>query len=80
VDAVGTVISMLEDDKKLQSAFVGKTYVPFMVDMKKNGHLEVFGRVVLYVSGDTSVRPWLAANEQKFAAFLSWAKAYQPRR
>lgn len=34
-DAVDSVIALLDEDKKLPTTFVGKTYIPFMVEMKK---------------------------------------------
>jgi len=78
IEAMDSLISMLGEDKKLSNTFVGKQYVPFMLDMKKHGHLEAFGNMVLYISGDGSVQPWLAANDAKLYEFMTWAKAYQP--
>ncbi|MBK9437610.1 MAG: tetratricopeptide repeat protein [Chloracidobacterium sp.] len=78
VDAAGTVIGLLSEDKKLKSTFIGKEYVPFLTQLKKNGHLESFGYMVLYISGKEDAMKWLDANNVKFGAFLEWAKAYQP--
>lgn len=78
VDAVGTVIALLAEDKKLGSTFIGKNYVPFLVQLKKNGHLESFGYMALYVGGKKDAMKWLEANDAKFGAFLKWAKDYQP--
>lgn len=77
VDAVGTLIALIEEDKKLASTFVGKHYVPFVVDMKKNGHVEAFGYMVLYLNGKQSAMAWLKANDAKLGDFLKWAKAYR---
>ena len=78
-DAIGTVIALLAEDKKIGSTFVGKQYVPFMVDMKKNGHVEAFGNMVLYVNNNNNAdaAKWLDANKSKLVAFLDWAKAYR---
>jgi tetratricopeptide (TPR) repeat protein len=51
VDGVGTLIGLLAEDRKLGSTFVGKNYIPFLVEMKKNGYVEPFGYMVLYISG-----------------------------
>jgi tetratricopeptide (TPR) repeat protein len=78
VDALGTVIGLLADDKKLGSSFVGKHYIPFLVELKKKGHLEPFGYMVLYISGKKDAMTWLEANNEKFGSFLAWSKAFQP--
>jgi len=78
VDAVGTVIGLMEEDKKLSSTFIGKHYVPFLTELKKKGHLDSFGYMALYISGKKDAMTWLEANDVKFGAFLAWAKNYQP--
>ncbi len=77
VDAIGTIIAMLAEDKKMSSTFVGKTYVPFMNEMKKSGHVEAFGYFVLSTNGNADASRWVKANDAKIGAFLNWAKAYQ---
>jgi uncharacterized protein len=77
VDAIGTVIALMAEDKKLNSTFVGKNYVPFLTELKKKGHLESFGYMALYISGKKDAMTWLEANDAKFGAFLAWAKGYQ---
>jgi len=77
VDAIGTLIALIDEDQKLKSTFVGKNYVPFVAEMKKKGYAEVFGYMVLYVSGTESAMTWLKANDAKLGEFLAWAKAYQ---
>lgn len=79
VDAIGTVIALLTEDKKLGSTFVGKTYIPFMVEMKKKGHVEAFGTMVIYISNrhNAEAEKWINQNDGKLSAFLSWAKDYQ---
>ena len=77
VDAISTVIALVAEDKKTASTFVGKNYIPFMVDMKKNGHVEVFGYLVLYLSGKEDAMTWLKSNDAKFGSFLAWAKDYR---
>ena len=79
IDAVGTVIALLSEDKKLSSTFVGKTYLPFMVELKKAGHLEAFGNMVLFIrnNGNAEAAKWIDSNGPKLQDFLAWAKAYK---
>jgi hypothetical protein len=78
VDAIDTVIAMVSEDKKLPSTFVGKQYLPFVKEMKAKGYVEPFAYMVLYLTGDRSTKPWLAANDAKLSEFLKWAKTYRP--
>lgn len=77
VDAVDTLIALLQEDKKLQSTFIGKTYVPYMVEMKKKGHSKTFANLVLQQSGNKEALKWLVENEQQFSSFITWARGYQ---
>jgi len=77
VDAIDTVVAIASEDKKLSTTFVGKNYIPYMIEMKKNGYLEVFGYVVLYVSGKKDAMDWLKNNDAKFGSFVAWAKSYR---
>lgn len=76
--AVDTLIGLLEEDKKLRSSFVGKNYVPFAAEMKRQGHTKAFAYIVLYKSGNQAAMKWLTENTSSMTAFLNWAKAYQP--
>lgn len=77
VSAVGTVILVIGEDKKLMNTFVGKQYLPFVAELQKKGHAEVFGYAVLYLSGNQRAMKWLEAHDAKFGEFIAWAKAYQ---
>ncbi len=77
VDAIGTVINLLAEDKKLPKTFVGKNYVPFMLEMKNKGYVEPFGYLVLYRNGNEIAKRWTQVNEDKMTAFLKWAKEYE---
>lgn len=77
-DAVDTLISLLSEDKKLASTFVGKTYLPFMVEMKKKGYVKHFAYIIMQQNGNTEAKEWLIDNGPKTLAFLNWAKDYQP--
>lgn len=78
VDAIDSVIGLVSADKKLSSTFVGKKYIPFVREMKDRGYIEPFAYMVLYLNGDRTTKPWLAANDAKLSEFLKWADAYRP--
>lgn len=78
VDSVETLIGLLSEDKKLTKTFVGKNYIPFLAEMKKNGYTKAFGYMVLYISGNQEAKSWLDSNDAKLSEFMKWAKAYQP--
>ena len=76
VDAVDTFISLLAEDKKLASTFVGKNYVPFLAEMKQKGFTKPFAYLVLYHTGDQAALKWLTDNDAQLKLFLLWAKTY----
>lgn len=77
VEAVDTFISLMAEDKKLTSTFVGKTYVPFLAEMKARGYSKTFAYLVLQQSGDKDAEKWLVDGGQKTLDFINWAKSYQ---
>lgn len=77
IDAIGSVVEILAEDKKMRSTFVGKTYVPFMSEMKQKGHLEAFGYLILSKNGNGNASKWVKSNDAKVASLLKWAKEYQ---
>ena len=76
-EAVDTLIALLDEDEKLPSTFVGKTYVPFMVEMKKKGFSKTFAYLVLQQNGDQEAEKWLVDNSRQSVGFINWAKTYQ---
>ncbi|HEY0426882.1 MAG TPA: tetratricopeptide repeat protein [Pyrinomonadaceae bacterium] len=68
------------DDKKIKSTFVGRTYAPFMFEMKNRGYVQTFAYLVLQQSGNKTAEKWLIDNSQKTLEFINWAKTYQPSR
>lgn len=78
-DAVDTLISILGEDKKLSTTFVGKTYIPFVSEMKKRGYVKHFAYLILQQNGNTEAEKWLIDEGQKTIDFLNWAKSYQPQ-
>lgn len=77
-DAVDTVIALLSEDKKLGSTFVGRTYLPFMVELKKQGYTKHLAYLILQQNGNKEAEEWLIDSGPKTLAFLNWAKSYQP--
>lgn len=77
VEAVGTLVALIMEDKKIGSTFVGKNYVPFLADMKKNGYVEPFGYLILSVNGKQDATDWIKAHDAKFNQFIKWSKDYQ---
>ncbi|HLM03409.1 MAG TPA: tetratricopeptide repeat protein, partial [Pyrinomonadaceae bacterium] len=78
--AVDTLVGILEGDKKLASTFVGKTYIPFMVDMKKAGYSKIFAYLVMQQQGNKEAEKWLIDQGQKTVDFINWEKTYQQRK
>ncbi len=76
-EAVDTLIVLLDEDKNLPSTFVGKTYIPFMAEMKKKGFSKTFAYLVLQQSGDQEAEKWLVDNSRQSIDFINWAKTYQ---
>jgi len=76
VDAVGTVIALMADNKDVKSTFVGKKYVPFMAELKRRGYADVLGYLVLYHSDSKGGLEWLTKNDVKLKEFITWSKAY----
>lgn len=80
VDAVGTLIALVAENKDVKSTFVGKTYVPFAAEMKNKGYAEVLAYIVLYHSGTESANSWLVKNDAKLKEFIVWSKNYLPNK
>lgn len=76
-DAVDTVIALAAEDKKLRTTFVGKTYIPFMTEMKKQNFSQTFAYLVLQQNGNKDAADWLVKNAAQRTAFVEWAKNYR---
>jgi Tfp pilus assembly protein PilF len=78
-ESFDSVVSMLSDDKKLRSTFVGKVYIPYLVEMKNGGHTKTFCYLVLrQAGGNEEAKKWTDLNGDKVVAFINWAKNYAP--
>lgn len=82
VEKVESFISFLASDaKKSKSTFVGKNYIPFMLEMKQRGYVKPFAYLVLTNAGNEKAAKWAVGDNVKTVAeFMNWAKNYQPPR
>lgn len=80
VEKVESFIGFLSSEsKKTKSTFVGKNYIPFMLEMKQRGYVKPFAYLVLTNAGNSAAAKWVAAdNKEKVVEFMNWAKNYQP--
>lgn len=76
-EALDSLFAMITEDKKLKATFIGKNYVPFLADMKKQNHTKPFAYLVRYHSGDKDALKWITENDARLVAFVNWAKVYQ---
>lgn len=79
ISKIESVIGFLDDDK-FNSTFVGKTYIPFMVEMKKRGFVKIFAYISLQQSGNLTAASWLRQNSQQTSDFINWSRGYKPGR
>ena len=79
VGQMETVLTVLgeQSEKKKQSAFVPAYYVPYFVELKRQGHVEAFVYHALRSSGLPGVREWSDSNSGRVMQFLLWSKKYQ---
>lgn len=79
-EKVESFISFLASDaKKAKSSFVGKNYIPFMLEMKRKNYVKPFAYIVLMNAGNPTAANWVLEKEPKLAVeFMTWAKSYQP--
>jgi tetratricopeptide (TPR) repeat protein len=80
VEKVESFIGFLtEDTKKTKSTFVGKNYIPFMLEMKRRGYVKPFAYLVLTNAGNENAAKWVATDNPKLVIeFMNWAKGFQP--
>jgi tetratricopeptide (TPR) repeat protein len=76
VGSFETLFAVMGEQKGDSSKFTWKYYVPYFVDMKKQGHVEAFAYYANRRSGDQDVSAWLLRNQDKVHSFLAWSRAY----
>lgn len=76
VGSFETLFKILGEQKSDPSKFTWKYYVPYFVELEKQGHVEAF---VYYTSRrrpNPEVSQWLLHNQGKVRSFLAWSKGY----
>lgn len=76
VSSFETTFAVLGEQKADASKFTWKYYVPYFVEMKKQGHVEAFVYYINQRRGSPEVNEWLLQHRQTLASFLAWSKAY----
>lgn len=76
VGSFETVFAILGEQKGDSSKFTWKYYVPYFVELKKQGHVEAFVYFTNRRNGDAQVSQWLLHNQGKVQSFLAWSKSY----
>lgn len=70
------IYSALKETKNNNSGFYWDYYVPYFIELKDKGFIEIFANLVFYVSEDKSAQKWIKAHEEEVKRFLEWSKAY----
>jgi tetratricopeptide (TPR) repeat protein len=60
-----------------KDTFLWKYYIPYFVEMKKNGFVEPFVYYVIQSTNVPAVRDWLIAHPDRVNAFLQWSRTYR---
>jgi tetratricopeptide (TPR) repeat protein len=79
VEQMDTFLAILseQDQKKNQSAFVYRYYVPYFIEMKQKGFVEPFVYYTFQKSNADGVGRWLEQNSGRVMQFLVWSNQYQ---
>jgi tetratricopeptide (TPR) repeat protein len=72
-----TIISILKETAKDGKGFGWQFYVPFFVDLDKEGYLETLSHIALATDDDTANNSWLSQNKDKVNDFYKWLKGYK---
>ncbi|MBX3299338.1 MAG: tetratricopeptide repeat protein [Acidobacteria bacterium] len=78
VGALSSLVSMIAEDKDLPKTFVGRTYVPFLAEMKKRDLVPTFGYMILFIRGNAEAKAWLQRNDDKLGRLFTFASEYVP--
>lgn len=77
VDAVENFVTIVLEDKKNKSTFVGKNYFPFLTEMKKRGYVEPFAYLVLQQTGNAVAEKWLIDHSDIAVNLINWSRSYK---
>ena len=59
-----------------KDTFLWKYYIPYVVEMKKNGYVEPFVYFINQSTNLPGVRDWLMAHPDRVNAFMQWSRTY----
>ncbi len=78
VDDFNVLFAYLSEStsKSDRTKFTWQYYVPYFVEMKKQGHTEAFVYYINQQGNKAGVGEWLKQNQNKVAAFLNWSKGH----
>jgi tetratricopeptide (TPR) repeat protein len=78
VDQVDTLFGMYAtmDPGAAKDTFLWKYYIPYAVEMKKQGYVEPFVYFANQRTNIPGVREWLTANSARVNTFLLWSRTY----
>lgn len=71
-----TLCSSVEEQQANNHGFYWSYYVPYYIEMKKQGLVEPFAYIVYATSGEKEVEKWLNDHEKEVRKFYTWAANY----
>lgn len=71
------LINSLGESLKENKGFYWENYVPFFVEMKEKGWVDVVARLIYLSDGTEESADWVKDNEDKIGEFYDWLKAYK---
>jgi tetratricopeptide (TPR) repeat protein len=63
-------------DKGDRAKFTWTYYLPYFLELKKQGHMEAFAYFINQRSDLAEVNSWLQLHQNKVSDFLAWSRAY----
>ena len=78
VDQVDTLFGMYATMQPgdAKDTFLWKYYIPYAIEMKKQGYVEPFVYFLNQRTNLPGVREWLTANSPRVNTFLLWSRTY----
>lgn len=77
-EGVDELIVMIGGDSKIRDTFVGRKYIPFLVEARRLGYSRFLAYILLSQSGNENATRFLLANKLQTDAFIEWAYTYRP--
>jgi len=70
------LINALANSIKEGKGFYWEHYVPFFIEMKKQGYTQALSNIIYQASGEEKSSKWLEENEKKVNEFYEWLGKY----